>query len=436
METRKQEFVGTIRKCPNCGGIIESFQTRCPSCAFELNNVQLNNVVEEFFKHIENFDAEQMAKDIKGKAESKDTSVRELVKGSLKEMFDMEAGKKARQEMVNGTIDVSDLAKKKGKYIQDFAVPVDKGSLFEFMSLAISHYDPQMKKRLRHNDSTFLNEAWKTKIREVYAKCVLAFESNSSEMQKIEKIMGMLQTSSDKEASSIGNIVEKAKPSLNIPEINLGKEKKIKKSKIGCCLVPFILFLGLPFFFGIKFWLDNAAKDKQYAKIEETIKIFKKENIVLPNVLQDYFDVDSDATITLSAGASTITTTVSLKCKKSILKELNKKLEAKIADLKINKSDFNIELVSFCDGVTFDNDTLKSLLNAKVGDVKKIFVEKKLSTSIVDEKEEAVAVLNKQHLKLIDSVTIYYELNSKEQITKKTSGIEITEPKEEYQIDL
>jgi len=57
------------------------------------------------------------------------------------------------------------------------------------------------------------------------------------------------------------------------------------------------------------------------------------------------------------------------------------------------------------------------------------------SKSIVDQKEGAVAILNKQNLKLIDSVTIYYELNSKEQIKKKTSGIKITEPKEEYQID-
>ena len=60
----------------------------------------------------------------------------------------------------------------------------------------------------------------------------------------------------------------------------------------------------------------------------------------------------------------------------------------KIANLKINKADFNIELESYCyNGLTFDNDSLKSLVNAKVGDIKKIFVEHQLSTLGRDEKK-------------------------------------------------
>ena len=33
---RVQKFEGEIRKCPNCGAVLESFQAVCPSCGFEL----------------------------------------------------------------------------------------------------------------------------------------------------------------------------------------------------------------------------------------------------------------------------------------------------------------------------------------------------------------------------------------------------------------
>lgn len=201
-ETRQQEYVGTIRKCPNCGAIVEAFQTRCSLCGFELNNIKSNNAVEEFFRKLENFDAEQVETDKEGYEQkvSDDISVKDMaidyLKNLGKEMFDFKKMRKASQESANGLYNVSELAKKKAIYIKDFVVPVDKGSLFEFMSIAISHYDPNLKKSIlnSHNDASYLNESWKQKIRETYSKCILAFESNSSEMQKIEKIMTMLET--------------------------------------------------------------------------------------------------------------------------------------------------------------------------------------------------------------------------------------------------
>lgn len=49
-ETRKQEFVGTIKKCPNCGQVLESFQTRCPACGYEITGVDAANSVKGFFE--------------------------------------------------------------------------------------------------------------------------------------------------------------------------------------------------------------------------------------------------------------------------------------------------------------------------------------------------------------------------------------------------
>ena len=49
-ETRKQEFVGTIKKCPQCGQVLESFQTRCPACGYEITGVDAANSVKRFFE--------------------------------------------------------------------------------------------------------------------------------------------------------------------------------------------------------------------------------------------------------------------------------------------------------------------------------------------------------------------------------------------------
>ncbi len=51
-ETRKQEFVGTIKKCPNCGQVLESFQTRCPACGYEITGVDAANSVKGFLRLI------------------------------------------------------------------------------------------------------------------------------------------------------------------------------------------------------------------------------------------------------------------------------------------------------------------------------------------------------------------------------------------------
>lgn len=87
-DTRQQEYVGTIRKCPNCGAVVEAFQTRCSLCGFELNNIKSNNAVEEFFRKLENFDAEQAETD-KEEYEQKvsdDISVKDMAKDYLKKL--------------------------------------------------------------------------------------------------------------------------------------------------------------------------------------------------------------------------------------------------------------------------------------------------------------------------------------------------------------
>lgn len=53
---RKQEFVGKICKCPNCGEIITSFTAICPACGHEINMQKVSAPFKEFIDLINEYD--------------------------------------------------------------------------------------------------------------------------------------------------------------------------------------------------------------------------------------------------------------------------------------------------------------------------------------------------------------------------------------------
>lgn len=52
-EMRKETYDGEIKKCPNCGEILNSFTPNCPSCGYELRNAKATNYILDFSRKIE-----------------------------------------------------------------------------------------------------------------------------------------------------------------------------------------------------------------------------------------------------------------------------------------------------------------------------------------------------------------------------------------------
>ena len=50
---RKTVYDGELHKCPNCGELLKSFTTVCPTCAYELRGVHTNSPVEALAKRVE-----------------------------------------------------------------------------------------------------------------------------------------------------------------------------------------------------------------------------------------------------------------------------------------------------------------------------------------------------------------------------------------------
>ena len=50
---RKEVYQGEVRKCPNCGEVLETFETKCSACGYEIRNISANQSIKELSNKIE-----------------------------------------------------------------------------------------------------------------------------------------------------------------------------------------------------------------------------------------------------------------------------------------------------------------------------------------------------------------------------------------------
>lgn len=124
---RKTKFEGEIHKCPQCGEVLDSFTTVCPSCGYELRGSSTTSAVKEF-------------------AAKLDTATTEYQKESI---------------------------------IRSFPIPNTKEDIFEFMILASSNID-------EHPNKNVFN-AWIAKFEQCYQKAKLSFKQEN-DFVKIQAI--------------------------------------------------------------------------------------------------------------------------------------------------------------------------------------------------------------------------------------------------------
>lgn len=158
METRKQEFVGTIRKCPNCGTQLPGLTAVCPQCGYEITGIGAVGSVREFFKTYQN-----------------------------------ERSAERRLDLV-----------------KNYPVPNTKEDIIEFALLAaqqvksllasVSAITPPQRSSLKENVSKqdFFS-AWKGKLEQINMKADIVFANDIKTLEQIHKIITDVIKSEEKE---------------------------------------------------------------------------------------------------------------------------------------------------------------------------------------------------------------------------------------------
>ena len=105
----KSDKFGDVKKCPACGAMMQSFQTKCSDCGHEFSNIEANASIDKLFKMLN--DAEDMRKEDSSSS------------NPLSAMGSMMA-KQMTSSFVPGKVD-----KKKMEIISNFPIPTTKNDI-------------------------------------------------------------------------------------------------------------------------------------------------------------------------------------------------------------------------------------------------------------------------------------------------------------------
>jgi len=165
----KSDKFGDVKKCPACGAMAQSFQTKCPDCDHEFSGIEATASIEKLFKMLN--DAEDTRK------EDSNTN------NPLKAMGNMYA------QQFSALAGPNKVDKKKMEIISNFPIPTTKNDILEFLSLAVpkaktvgnflTKNNPENKS---HND--FAN-IWKTKCEQIIIKAKFSMKEDKKALEEI-----------------------------------------------------------------------------------------------------------------------------------------------------------------------------------------------------------------------------------------------------------
>ena len=159
---RKILYEGEIRKCPNCGEVLNSFQTNCPACGYELRGAKTSYAVREFTSKLEFIESSRKSERTMG----------------------MLAGMLTGKKITNTDEQIINL-------IKNFVVPNTREDILEFLILAASNINTTVFSSMDDDNSAkrekAINDAWVTKMNQVYSKARLS-HGGSEYFYQIEEI--------------------------------------------------------------------------------------------------------------------------------------------------------------------------------------------------------------------------------------------------------
>ena len=112
----KSDKFGEVKKCPACGAMVQSFQTKCQDCEHEFSGVEANASINKLFKMLNEVESDR--KDDEGISIGK----------ALGGMFAKAYGLGGVGDKVNN---------RKKEIIKNFPIPNTKEDIIEFLSLAL-----------------------------------------------------------------------------------------------------------------------------------------------------------------------------------------------------------------------------------------------------------------------------------------------------------
>lgn len=150
----KSDKFGDVRKCPACGAMVESFQTKCPECGHEFSNIEANSTTQKLMAALD--ECNQQA--------TNQGTVSSILGGIAR---------------ISG---LDSITARKTQIIQNFPVPNAKEDLIEMLVLA--HSNVQAKNS--SVDAMRLSGVWKAKEKQIRTKADIVLKNDPDYIALIE----------------------------------------------------------------------------------------------------------------------------------------------------------------------------------------------------------------------------------------------------------
>ena len=144
----KSNKYGDVRKCPACGAMVESFQTKCPECGYEFTNIEANSTTKKLLKALEEVD-EQVS--------SNEGMVGSVLRGAA------------------SVFGADSLTARKVQIIRTFPIPNTKEDLLEMLSLSNANSTAPANPSPSDNK---IASAWQEKTKQLILKARIMLKND------------------------------------------------------------------------------------------------------------------------------------------------------------------------------------------------------------------------------------------------------------------
>lgn len=236
----KSNKYGDIRKCPSCGAMVESFQTKCSECGYEFTNVEAVHSAQKLFDALQaaemrkaekisehNKEKNQRLEELSKRHNSAGTMTKIFAGRSLKENQDEEREDLIRELNEEKSAIERVAIDEKVNIIKNFPIPNTKEDLLELLAMASSSaYD---------NDGVIgrEEEVWIQKTDQIYQKIIVCAASDDKILEQASNMIFSLMKRLPKAYKNFTSIPSNLKGKY-IDELNADKSRKRKKSKRYC----------------------------------------------------------------------------------------------------------------------------------------------------------------------------------------------------------
>ena len=151
----KSNKMGDVKKCPSCGGIVETFSTSCGDCGHSFNNIAAVSSAQKLHDQLQEIEKEE----------------RNLASRSTNDDGDYEMNERIKT--------------RKASLISSFPIPNSKEDILEFLSMAIPEAGKKPNFLMRMTATGTLYKAWVSKAEQIVMKARFSMKEDKKLLEEI-----------------------------------------------------------------------------------------------------------------------------------------------------------------------------------------------------------------------------------------------------------